>query len=39
MNLLFKIKKLKKKVGISLNPETKVEVVEKFLNQVVLIVN
>ena len=32
-----KIKKLKKKVGISLNPETKVEVVEKFLNQVDLI--
>ena len=29
-----KIKRLKKKVGISLNPETKVEVVEKFLNQV-----
>ena len=32
-----KIKKLKKKVGISLNPETKVEVVEEFLNQVDLI--
>ena len=32
-----KIRKLKKKVGISLNPETKVEAVKKFLNQVDLI--
>ena len=37
LNSINKIKELKKKVGISLNPETKVEVVEKFLNQVDLI--
>ena len=32
-----KIKELKKKVGISLNPKTEVEVIEKFLDQVDLI--
>ena len=32
-----KIKELKKKVGISLNPETEVEVIEKFLNQIDLV--
>ena len=32
-----KIKELKKKVGISLNPETKIDVVKKFLNQIDLI--
>ncbi len=37
LDSINKIKELKKKVGISLNPETKVEVVEKFLNQVDLI--
>ena len=31
------IKKLKKKVGISLNPETKIEIVEEFLDQIDLI--
>ena len=28
------IKRLKKKVGISLNPETKIEIVEEFLDQI-----
>ena len=32
-----KIKEFKKKVGISLNPETKIEVVEKLLDQIDLI--
>ena len=32
-----KIKELKKKVGISLNPETKVEIVKEFLDQIDLI--
>ena len=32
-----KIKGLKKKVGISLNPETKIEIVKKFLDQIDLI--
>ena len=32
-----KIKELKKKVGISLNPKTKIEVVEKLLDQIDLI--
>ena len=32
-----KIKQLKKKVGISLNPETKVEIVEELLDQIDLI--
>ena len=32
-----KIRKLKKKVGISLNPETKIEIIEKFLNQIDLV--
>ena len=32
-----KIKEFRKKVGVSLNPETKIETVEKFLNQIDLI--
>ena len=32
-----KIRELKKKVGISLNPETKIEKIEKFLNQIDLV--
>ena len=32
-----KIRELKKKVGISLNPETKIEIIEKFLNQIDLV--
>ena len=36
-NSIDKIKELKKKVGISLNPETKIDVVKKFLNQIDLI--
>ncbi len=32
-----KIKEFKKKVGVSLNPETKVDVIKEFLNQVDLI--
>ena len=32
-----KIRKIKKKVGISLNPETKIEIIEKFLNQIDLV--
>ena len=36
-NSINKIKELKKKVGISLNPETKINVVKKFLNQIDLI--
>ena len=32
-----KIKKLNKKVGISLNPETKVDIIKKFLEQIDLI--
>ena len=32
-----KIRELKKKVGISLNPETKIETIEKFLNQIDLV--
>ena len=34
---ITKIKDLKKKVGISLNPETKIEIIEKFLNQIDLV--
>ena len=34
---ISKIKELKKKVGISLNPETKVDVINDYLNQVDLI--
>ena len=34
---ISKIKELKKKVGISLNPETKVDVIKDYLNQVDLI--
>ena len=33
LSSINKIKELKKKVGVSLNPETKVEVIEKFLDQ------
>ena len=36
-NSINEIKQFKKKVGISLNPETKVEVIEKFLDQIDLI--
>ena len=36
-NSINKIKEIKKKVGISLNPETKIDVVKKFLNQIDLI--
>ena len=36
-NSINKIKELKKKVGISLNPETKINVIKKFLNQIDLI--
>ena len=32
-----KIRELKKKVGISLNPETKIEIIKKFLNQIDLV--
>ena len=32
-----KIKEFKKKVGVSLNPETKVDIIKKFLNQIDLI--
>ncbi len=32
-----KIKELKKKVGISLNPETKIEIIKEFLDQIDLI--
>jgi ribulose-phosphate 3-epimerase len=34
---ISKIKDLKKKVGISLNPETKIEIIDKFLNQIDLV--
>jgi ribulose-phosphate 3-epimerase len=34
---ITKIKDLKKKVGISLNPETRIEIIEKFLNQIDLV--
>jgi ribulose-phosphate 3-epimerase len=34
---ITKIKELKKKVGISLNPETKIEIIKKFLNQIDLV--
>ena len=34
---ISKIKKLKKKVGVSLNPETKVEVIKNYLNQIDLV--
>ncbi len=34
---ISKIKKLKKKVGVSLNPETKVEVIKDYLNQIDLV--
>ena len=37
LSSINRIKKLKKKVGISLNPETKVEVIEEFLDQIDLI--
>jgi ribulose-phosphate 3-epimerase len=34
---ISKIKQLKKKVGVSLNPQTKVEVIKKYLNQIDLV--
>ena len=34
---ISKIKELKKKVGVSLNPETKVSVIEDFLNEIDLV--
>ena len=34
---LGKIKELKKKVGVSLNPETKVSVIKDYLNQIDLV--
>ena len=34
---ILKIKELKKKVGISLNPETKIDVILKFLSQIDLV--
>ena len=34
---ISKIKELKKKVGISLNPETKVEVIKKYVDQIDLV--
>ena len=37
LSSINRIKKLKKKVGISLNPETRVEVIEEFLDQIDLI--
>ena len=37
MSSILKIKKLNKKVGVSLNPETKVEVIRKYLDQIDLI--
>ena len=36
-NSINKIKELKKKVGVSLNPETKIEIIEKYLNKLDLI--
>ncbi len=37
MSSILKIKKLNKKVGVSLNPETKVEVIRKYLDQIDLV--
>ncbi len=34
---ISKIKKLKKKVGVSLNPETKVDIIKDYLNQIDLV--
>ena len=34
---ILKIKKLNKKVGVSLNPETKIETIEKFLDKINLV--
>ncbi len=34
---ILKIKNLKKKVGVSLNPETKVEIIEKYLKEIDLV--
>jgi ribulose-phosphate 3-epimerase len=34
---ISKIKELKKKVGVSLNPETKISVIKKYLNQIDLV--
>tara|TARA_B100001540_G_scaffold300683_1_gene306390 strand:+ start:458 stop:1117 length:660 start_codon:yes stop_codon:yes gene_type:complete len=34
---IYKIKKLKKKVGVSLNPKTKVDVIKEYLNNIDLV--
>jgi len=36
-NSIKKIKDLKKKVGISLNPESKIELIDKFINEIDLV--
>ena len=36
-NSIDKIKEFKKKVGVSLNPETKVDIIKKFLDQIDLV--
>ena len=36
-NSIDKIKEFKKKVGVSLNPETKVDIIKKFLNHIDLV--
>ena len=36
-NSIDKIKEFKKKVGVSLNPETKVDIIKKFLNDIDLV--
>ena len=34
---ILKIKELKKKVGVSLNPETKIDIIRKYLNEIDLV--
>ena len=34
---ILKIKELKKKVGVSLNPETKIDIIKKYLNEIDLV--
>ena len=34
---ILKIRKLKKKVGVSLNPETKIDIIRKYLNEIDLV--
>ena len=36
---ILKIKELKKKVGVSLNPETKIDIILKFLDQIDLVLD